>query len=100
VAVADWLDVSGDFFTWFTENSKQIKMTTSHIGPSVGKKPTQTRYSQRKTKPPVLTCTTNPSSSSRPNTSSSVQSLSNVGVTGMSSRFHFPYPFGPGPNPW
>ena len=32
------------------------KITTSGVGPNVGKKPSQNRYSQRKSKVPILTC--------------------------------------------
>ena len=44
-AVAYCLNVSGDHDSWFAVNSKQpnlTKMTTSHVGPSDGKKPSQT----------------------------------------------------------
>jgi len=79
VAVAYSLNVSNNFIGWFIAYSKQpnlTKMTTSHIGPNVGKKPSQNRYSQRKAKPPVLTCTVNPSLSSRPgiDSANSIQS--------------------------
>ena len=109
VAVVHCLNVTGELVNWFTINSKQpnlTKITTGHIGRNIGKKPSQNRYSQRKTKPPVLARTMNPGFSSAPDvmtTSSAIQSSSTMAVpvsTGMSNSCQHSFPFGPGPNPW
>ena len=63
VAIAHCLNVTGELVNWFTVNSKQpnlTKITTGHIGRNIGKKPSQNRYYQRKTKPPILAHTMNP----------------------------------------
>ena len=83
VAVAYSLNVSNNFIGWFIAYSIQpnlTKMTTSHIRLNVGKKPSQSCYSQRKAKHPVLTCTVNLSLSSKPgiDSANSIQSPSDV----------------------
>ena len=97
-----------NFVRWFIANSKQLnitKMATSCVGPTVGKKPSQTRYSQRKNKPSVLARTTNPSFSltSDVPAGSPVSSLPSIDMpnnAGIPNNCHFSYPFGPGPDPW
>ena len=57
VAVAHCLDCTQDFIGWFTSHSKKLNLTklcTSNITQNIGKKPSQSRYSQRKAKPPIL----------------------------------------------
>lgn len=69
VAVAQCLNVTDGYISWFTANWKQpnlTKLTTSHFGQNVGKKPTQSRYLQRKAKPPILARTVHSGLSSKP----------------------------------
>ena len=56
IAVVHCLDCASEYISWFIANSKVnlTKITTSGIGPNVGKKPSQNRYSQRKSKAPIL----------------------------------------------
>lgn len=57
VAVVHSLDCVSKYVNWFTTNAKTnlTKITTSCIGANVGKKPSQNRYSQRKSKLPIST---------------------------------------------
>ena len=72
VAVAHCLDCTKDIIAWFTSHSKKLnltKLSTNNVTKSVGKKPSQNRYSQRKaTKPPILSCTLHSSFTSPPAT--------------------------------
>ena len=55
VAVAQCLNITDGYISWFTTNwSNLTKLTNSHFGQNIGKKPTQSHHSQRKAKPPIL----------------------------------------------
>ena len=91
----------------FTANWKQpnlTKLTTNRLGRNVGKKPTQSRHSQRKAKPPILARTVHSGLSSEPTcvtVSASRFPMQGISTTSTSDVSHiYQPPFVFAPDPW